>query len=114
MTSIDTQNALAVFNYQSIMPVEHAAIYRMISAPFILEAWKRAFTSSPAPSQAEEFLGMIRINLKTIPELLQNPFAFASNLFPTILVDGPMPIWDPASDKNVAVAEITFAVGTVQ
>lgn len=93
--------------------MDHSSFSRMNNNPFVIEVWKK-FYSSPAPSYTpEEFLGIIRVNLKTIPGLLINPFAFASNLLPTVLIDGSIPVWDPSENRNAAFAHLTFAFGTV-
>ena len=79
----------------------------MKSLPFILEVWQRR-------NGVESFIGMIRVNLKSIPELIVNVYAFASNLNPTILIDDEISIWDPSTNSNVGLAHMTFAFGTVQ
>lgn len=120
MIQIDHASKSVTFNYKSIMPVDAIAFTKMSSLPFVLEVWKKNKSSANpvsnnvVSSTAEEFLGMIRVNLKTIPELLANPYAFASNLYPTMLVEGEIPVWDPSTNRNVAIANITFAFGTVQ
>lgn len=115
MSEIDYTSKSASFKYKSIMPVDSSVISKMNTTPFLVEIWKKTKADSVlfSPSSSEEFLGLIRINLKTIPELLSNPSAFASNLFPTMLVDGEMPIWDPSSNINIGIAHLTLGFGTV-
>jgi hypothetical protein len=57
---------------------------------------------------------MVRVNLKSLPELIVNVHAFASNLSPTMLIEGEIAVWDPSTNTNVAIASMNLAFGTVQ
>lgn len=43
--------------------------------PFVLEIWKKnkVNPSAYSPNGTEDFIGLIRFNLKSIPELITNP-----------------------------------------
>lgn len=84
--------------------------------PFVLEIWKKnkVNPSAYSPIGSEDFLGLVRLNLKSIPELIVNPEAFASNIYPTMLVEGEMPIWDPSTNRNIGICNLSFAFGTVK
>lgn len=66
----------AVFAYKAVMPVDSSGFARMPTIPFVLEVWRRS-KLSVASAPTEELVGMVRINLKCLPELVQNPHAFA-------------------------------------
>lgn len=74
--------------YKACMPVDAGSIVKMRTLPFIVEVWARK-------NGTESFVGMIRVNLKSLPELISNVHAFASNLYPTMLIEGEIAVWDP-------------------
>ncbi|KAL4429483.1 hypothetical protein ABPG74_001328 [Tetrahymena malaccensis] len=116
MANTDFATKSIIFNYKSIMPVDEQSIQKMNVVPFVLEIWKKnkVNTQAYSPSAVEDFLGLIRLNMKSIPELILNPQAFASNVYPTLLVEGEMPIWDPSTNKNIGICNLALAFGTVQ